>query len=185
MTADIRKILNVLFSRRSRIIFLLLAAAVCGGYLYRDFRLDLTTKIEKLPDVVIHDVKLDRVINNRRWRLKSPRVETKDNVLYGDNLDVIINENDGTESRVYAKKGIFSRDNGNLKLENAKGTMTSGDKTYDMTTGIADYNEKNDVWIFSGKLFLTDQETILTGESGSFNSVSGDCQVKGGGKISW
>lgn len=164
---------------------LILLVVVCAYYFYRDLRLHLTTKVVKLPDIVIHDVKVDKVINGRRWRLRSPRMETKNNVLYGDNLDVNIIEEDGTESHIFAKKGEFSRNNNDLKLTDANGTMVSGEKKYDMKTGNAEYNAKDEVWFFSNKLSLTDHETTVTGESGSFNTKSGDCSMKQGGKISW
>lgn len=167
------------------ITFLVLLAVVCGGYLYRDLRLDKFVKVEKLPDVVIHDVKLDKMINDRRWRLFSPRVETKDNVLYGDDMDVTITEKDGTESHILAKKAIFSKENDNLQIINASGTMVSGQDSYAMTTGAADYNSKTDIWNFKNNVSLTNHETTVTGDTGYFNSGTGDCRVKGRGKITW
>ena len=185
MTADIRKILNVLFSRRSRIIFLLLAAAVCGGYLYRDFRLDLTTKIEKLPDVVIHNVELNKEINGKQWKFVSPKVETKNNVLYGDNLDIQITEKDGSKNKIIAAKGIFSRDKNIVRLISAEGDMYSNKKLLKMTAGSAEYDAENEIWIFGSGLELTDGRMTVIGNSGTFKTKNGDCRVNGGGKIVW
>ena len=167
------------------ITLLLFLVALCGGYLYHDLRLDKLVKIEKLPDVVIHDVKLDKVINGRRWRLVSPRVETKDNILYGDDLDVTITEQDGTESHILAKKAIFSHEKNDLKLSQAHGTMISGKENYEMTSGAVDFDAKNNVWNFTQEVSLTNHETTVKGQTGYFNSETGACRVKGRGKIIW
>lgn len=165
--------------------FLFLLVVLSGYYFYRDLHLHLTTKIEKLPDMVVHDIKVDKMINGRRWRLVSPRMETKNNILYGDKLDVTITEKDGTESHILAKKGIFVRENSNLQLTDAHGTMISGNKSYGMETEHADYNAQSEIWTFTGNLMLTDHETVVTGQTGVFNSKTGDCNIKSGGKISW
>lgn len=163
---------------------ILLVALLCWRF-YHDFRLDLTTKITKLPDVVIHDVKVDKMINGRRWRISAPTVKTQDNVIYGYNVNLIITEDDGTESHVVAKEATFSKDYNQLTFSNAKGDMISGKKNYTLETGKAEYNTKAEFWNLSGKLMLTDHEMTVTGDSGTFDSVKGDCRVKGGGKISW
>ncbi len=185
MTADIRKIINILRSRGVRIILLILAAAVCGGYLYHDFRLDVTTKIEKLPDVVIHNVELNKEINGKNWKFVSPKVETKDNVLYGDNLDILITEKDGSKNKITAKKGIFSREKNIVRLTDAKGDMYSNGKVLKITAQQAEYEAENEIWNFGSGLELTDGRMSVTGGRGTFKTKNGDCRVKGGGKIVW
>jgi len=163
---------------------ILLVALLCW-YFYRDFRLDITTKFTKLPDVVIHDVKVDKMINGRKWKISAPTVKTEDNVVYGYNVDLVITEQDGTESHIIAKEATFSKDYDQLSFTNAKGDMISGEKSYALETGKAEYDIKAEVWRLNDKLSLTDHKVTLTGDSGTFDSAKGDCSVKGGGKISW
>lgn len=145
----------------------------------------MTTKFTKLPDTVVHDVNLDKVINGRRWKISAPTIKTEDNVIYGYDVKLMITEEDGVKRYVSAKEAVFSRDYNQLTLTKAKGSMFSGLKDYILETGKAEYNTKTEVWTLTDKFVLEDKETTVTGDSGIYDSINGDCTVKGGGKISW
>ena len=178
-------LLKILRCRQVRILLILLFAAVCGAYLYHDFRLDLTAKFEKLPDVSIFNVKLNKEINGRQWQFVSPKVETKDNILYADELKVRITEKSGAVNNISAKKGSFSKEKDFVKLSEASGRLISKGKALELNSGTAEYDVKNDAWKFGGELCLSDGRMTVTADSGSFDNKSGMCRVKGKGKVAW
>jgi len=145
----------------------------------------VTTKFTKLPDTVVHDVNLDKVINGRRWKISAPTIKTEDNVIYGYDVKMIIIEEDGVKRYVSAKEAVFSREYDQLTLKKARGSMFSGIKEYTLETGKAEYNTKTEIWNLNDSFVLDDREITVTGDAGTFDSANGDCSVKGGGKISW
>lgn len=176
---------TILLRKQVWVTALILLVALCCLYFYRDLRLDVTTKFTKLPDTVVHDVNVDKVINGRRWKISAPTIKTEDNVVYGYNVDVVITEQEGTKSYITSKEAVFSRDYDELTLRNAKGSMFSGTKNYTLETGKAEYNTKSEVWNLSEKFILDDKEISVSGDSAVFDTKKSDCSVKSGGKISW
>ena len=153
--------------------------------MYRDFYLDVTTKFEKLPDISVYNLKLNKEINGRQWHFESPKVETKDNILYSDNLKVAFTEKNGAVNRIFAEKGMVSKDKDMVKLINSRGELVTHGKIVSLNAGTAEYKVKDDSWTFDKSLQLSDGRMTVVGESGYFSGQSGECKVKGHGKISW
>lgn len=166
------------------ILTVVLLTAVGVYYVWRDLHLDVI-KNAPLPDVVVENLDLERVINGDKWQLKSPRVEHKDGIVYGDSMDVVITSPKGRVSRIKAEKGVFTRANNDLTLENADGVMSEKGKTYNLKSGKVFYSDAKKNWHFSDGIDLTMGNLNISGQDGYYDTKSGDCRITNGGRITW
>ena len=171
-------------SRRS--IFVIAAisiAAIIGSFLWRD--LHLTGSNVKIPDIVVENINMERDINGKHWTFISPRVEHRDGRVYGDSLDVTIDEGNGKQTKILAKGGTFARANNDLTLDDARGTLVQGGKAHSMTAGSVFYKASEELWTFSRGIVLSDDKTVISGRDGSFASKTGECALSGDCVVTW
>lgn len=171
---------------KGRIIVLTAAAIAAAGafYLWRDLNLSSQKNIP-IPDIVVENIELDRVIDGKNWHIKSPRVEHKDGIVYGDSMDVVITGPADRVTHITARKGDFSRSTSDLNLQEANGVMNEKGKTYKMQSGVVNYVASPDVWNFGDGVTLSIDKMVITGKKGSYVPKTGDCRVLEGGKITW
>ncbi len=181
----IRAILAIAGNRRFWTIVLILSVAVLAACLYHDFYLDVTTKIEKLPDMSISNVKLDKKINNRHWKFDSPEVQVKDNVLYTDNIRVDIAEKNGQTSTINAKHGVVSKNKKNVTLTGVDGFLASDGRRLMLQAETAEYDAKQDSWHLSDNLNISNNKFKITADKAVFENKTGTCRINGRGKITW
>ena len=164
----------------------LIAVAAGAYYLWRDLHLS-SIKNVPIPDVVVENIELERKIDGKKWKLLSPRVEHKDNMVYGDSMDVTISDPAGKETQIYAAKGVFSRHTNDVTLRDAVGTMKEADGAYDLESGVAKYDSKSGIWYFSdGVTFkLAENNMVIRGKSGYYDSEKGVCRMTERGTITW
>ena len=86
------------------IVFLIVTVLVV--YLWKDLHLNDADKIV-LPDIVVENIDVIREINGQYWRLRSPQVEHKDNVIYAKSLDIETINDDNSDIKIKAESGIF------------------------------------------------------------------------------
>ena len=151
-------------------------------YVYKDLNLKQSETI-KIPDVVVNNIEVNRVVNGDNWLLKAPRVEHKDKKLYAKSLDIKVDTKDSKEIFILAEEGIFSRTDNNLELTSADAKMTENSKDYYLTAGNANYDSSSKIWSFSNSVRITDTKTVANAESGTFDSVSGYCVLSGNANI--
>ncbi|MCR5336467.1 MAG: LPS export ABC transporter periplasmic protein LptC [Synergistes sp.] len=170
------------------LLAVIIAAAAGGYYLWRDLHLSAIENI-KVPDIVVENIELERVIEGKKWKLISPRVEHKNNMLYGDSMDVTISDPAGKFTQMYADKGVFSRHSNDVLLTNAEGTMKEDakDRVYDLKSGRAKYDSSAEKWYFkNGVTFaLTENNTVIRGKSGYYDSKNGVCRLTERGTVTW
>ena len=158
--------------------------AVGAYYVWRDLNLS-AIKNAPLPDVVVENLDLERMVNGDKWKFKSPRVEHKDGMVYGDSMDVVITTPKGRVAHIQAEKGVFTRSNNDLTRKNADGVMTENGKTYTLKSGSVFYNDAQKNRRFSDGIDLTMGNINVRGKDGYYDTKSGDCRVTNGGTITW
>ena len=176
--------LKKLSATKIAVLAVLFFTAVGVYYVWRDLHLDALNKIP-LPDVVVENLDLERVINGDKWLFKSPRVEHKDGMLYGDSMDVVITSPKGRLTHITAEKGIFTRADNDLTLKNANGEMSENNKKYYLKSGSVFYSDAQKNWHFSDGIELTMGNMKVSGKDGYYDTKSGDCRVTNGGTIVW
>lgn len=176
---------KIRFSKKKFIVLAAVVAIAVGVfYFWRDLHLSAVKRVP-LPDVVVEDIEVERLVDGKMWKLISPRVEHKNGLIHGVSLDVTITEDNGKVTYIYADKGTFSRKNNNLDLTHADGTMKQNDKEYNLKSGRAKYTAAKDLWNFSKGVTLTDGHFVVSGKTGYYDAKKGECGLTNGGTISW
>lgn len=168
---------------------IVLAAVVCliavgAFYLWHDLHLGAAEKIP-LPDIVVEDINIERVIEGKNWKLLSPRVEHKEGFIYGVSLDVTITEPNGKETQIYADNGVLARESNDLSLVNADGVTRDNGKEYRLKSKKVDYDASTEIWHFAEGVTLTDGHMVIAGKTGYYEMKSGECRITDEGTITW
>ena len=153
-------------------------------YLWRDLHLENIKKMQ-IPDIVVENIQIEREVNGKLWKLIAPLVEHKNGIIYGQSLDVTIQEDSSKISSVFAQKGMFTRDNNNIELLNAKAEMNNGNKKYTFHSDQAKYTAKSDTWYFSDNVLFTNGTHTVKSKNATYNTKTGECIISDGGKITW
>lgn len=159
--------------------------AVMSFYLWRDLRLSLFPPKLLLPDVVVEDIELNRVIEGNKWHIIAARAEHRDGVIYGDSLDVTITAASGDVTRIKAEKGVFTREHSDLTFENANGSLAQGEKTYFLKSGHIFYDAAAKIWYFTNGVTLFDGTAEASGPEGRYDANTGVSTITGGSRITW
>lgn len=157
--------------------------AVLGGYLWRDFH--LTGREEKLPDVVVENLEVERVIDRRKWNIVSPKIEHRDGKIYGDSMDVTVLAESGDISTFYAESGVFMRKSGDIKLSRVTGSAVKGSDKISIAAGRADYDAGDKIWRLADGVFMSNDKFEIRGPSGLYDDTKGTASVTGGGTAKW
>ena len=166
------------------VLTVILVIAVGAFYLWRDLNLSAMNKIP-IPDLVVENIEIERMINGKKWKLISPRVEHKDGIVYGDSMDVTITDPAGRVTHIYADKGTFTRENNDVSLTSADGVMIENAKEYNLKSGNVKYEAAAEKWNFDDGVALSDGRMLIEGKKGYYDTKSGECRLTDGGTITW
>ena len=166
------------------VLTVILVIAVGAFYLWRDLNLSAMNKIP-IPDLVVENIEIERMINGKKWKLISPRVEHKDGIVYGDSMDVTITDPAGRVTHIYADKGTFPRENNDVSLTSADGVMKENAKEYNLKSGNVKYEAAAEKWNFDDGVALSDGRMLIEGKKGYYDTKSGECRLTDGGTITW
>ena len=166
------------------VLTVILVIAVGAFYLWRDLNLSAMNKIP-IPDLVVENIEIERMINGKKWKLISPRVEHKDGIVYGDSMDVTITDPAGRVTHIYADKGTFTRENNDVSLTSADGDMKENAKEYNLKSGNVKYEAAAEKWNFDDGVALSDGRMLIEGKKGYYDTKSGECRLTDGGTITW
>ena len=166
------------------VLTVILVIAVGAFYLWRDLNLSAMNKIP-IPDLVVENIEIERMINGKKWKLISPRVEHKDGIVYGDSMDVTITDPAGRVTHIYADKGTFTRENNDVSLTSADGVMKENAKEYNLKSGNVKYEAAAEKWNFDDGVALSDGRMLIEGKKGYYDTKSGECRLTDGGTIPW
>ena len=166
------------------VLTVILVIAVGAFYLWRDLNLSAMNKIP-IPDLVVENIEIERMINGKKWKLISPRVEHKDGIVYGDSMDVTITDPAGRVTHIYADKGTFTRENNDVSLTSADGVMKENAKEYNLKSGNVKYEAAAEKWNFDDGVALSDGRMLIEGKKGYYDTQSGECRLTDGGTITW
>ena len=166
------------------VLTVILVIAVGAFYLWRDLNLSAMNKMP-IPDLVVENIEIERMINGKKWKLISPRVEHKDGIVYGDSMDVTITDPAGRVTHIYADKGPFTRENNDVSLTSADGVMKENAKEYNLKSGNVKYEAAAEKWNFDDGVALSDGRMLIEGKKGYYDTKSGECRLTDGGTITW
>ena len=166
------------------VLTVILVIAVGAFYLWRDLNLSAMNKMP-IPDLVVENIEIERMINGKKWKLISPRVEHKDGIVYGDSMDVTITDPAGRVTHIYADKGTFTRENNDVSLTSADGVMRENAKEYNLKSGNVKYEAAAEKWNFDDGVALSDGRMLIEGKKGYYDTKSGECRLTDGGTITW
>ena len=166
------------------VLTVILVIAVGAFYLWRDLNLSAMNKMP-IPDLVVENIEIERMINGKKWKLISPRVEHKDGIVYGDSMDVTITDPVGRVTHIYADKGTFTRENNDVSLTSADGVMKENAKEYNLKSGNVKYEAAAEKWNFDDGVALSDGRMLIEGKKGYYDTKSGECRLTDGGTITW
>lgn len=166
------------------VLTVILVIAVGAFYLWRDLNLSAINKMP-IPDLVVENIEIERMINGKKWKLISPRVEHKDGIVYGDSMDVTITDPAGRVTHIYADKGTFTRENNDVSLTSADGVMKENAKEYNLKSGNVKYEAAAEKWNFDDGVALSDGRMLIEGKKGYYDTKSGECRLTDGGTITW
>lgn len=176
---------NKFFKGRGLLLAAVVLIAVGAFYMWRDLHLSALRNMN-LPDIVVENIEIERIVNGKNWKIVSPRAEHRDGVIYGSSVDITISDpNNGRNTHIYADKSTFTRKNNDVMLQNGDGTMEENGKKYSMKSGLVEYKAKTEEWIFSNGLVLSSDKMVVEGAKGTYAAISGDCYITNGGTITW
>ena len=159
--------------------------AVLVVYFWKDLHLEYGNKIP-VPDMVVENIDVKRVIEGQNWRLKSPLVEHKDKVIYAKSLDIETVDKSSYDIKIKAVSGTFLREINDFTLIDAFGVMKKTNGTiYNLTSGKVFYEAKTEIWNFSNNVIISDDKTEISGPIGVYNTISGDMSLPNGGIVKW
>ena len=170
--------------KKFTVLTVILVIAVGAFYLWRDLHLSAINKIP-IPDLVVENIEIERMISGKKWKLISPRVEHKDGIVYGSSMDVTITDPAGKVTHIYADNGTFTRENNDLSLTSADGVMKEAAKEYNLKSGNVKYEAWAERWHFDDGVRLTDGRMVINGKKGYYDTKSGECRLTDGGTITW
>lgn len=163
----------------------LVVFAVIAFYFRRDLRLGLNLSDIVVPDIVVENIEIKRVIDGNEWILLSPRAEHKQGMLYGRSIDITVTEENGDVSRLFAENGLFSRESNNVTLEDMDADVIRDGKNIKMKAGRAHYDSAEDKWYFSNDVAIADGSAEARGPEGSYSVKEGLSLITGGGTVTW
>ncbi len=173
-----------LFQPKTIILAAILAVAVGAFYMWRDLHLG-AVKSMPLPDIVVEDIEIERVVNGKTWIIISPRAEHKDGVIYGRSVDITIKDPNGRDTHIYADRSTFTRENSDITLTNGDGMMTENGKNYTMQSGFVKYDAQAERWNFSQGVVLRSENMTISGDIGTYDTAGGECSIRNGGTVTW
>lgn len=177
--------IKTLTKRAAVVLAVILVIAVGAFYLWRDLHLGAALKNVSMPDIIVENIEIERVVNGKTWKIVSPRAEHKDGVIYGTAVDVTINDPNGRSTHIYADGSTFTRESSDITLTNGSGTMTENGKSYDMRSGFVKYEAETERWNFSKGVTLSSKNMVISGDAGIYDTLSGDCRIMNGGTVTW
>lgn len=152
--------------------------------MWRDLNLSALRRVP-LPEIIVENIQIERVVNGKTWIIVSPRAEHKDGVIYAKSVDITIKDPDGRFSHIVGDESTFARDTNDITLTNADGTLTADGKVYTLKSGFIEYDAQTETWNFSKGVELTSENMTISGDAGRYNTVTGDCAVWDGGVVTW
>lgn len=158
--------------------------ALIAFFFWRDLRLRFDDI--DIPDIIVENIEIKRVIDKDSWHLMAQRAEHKQGIIYGRSLDVKVTSENGELKTLTAESGIFSRESKNVTLEVVSGDITreDGDSIY-LRAGRAYYDADADTWFLSKGVTLFDGTTEVSGPRGQIHVKDGISRISGGAKIIW
>lgn len=171
--------------RRLRFYASLVVFAIIAFYFRRDLRLGLNLSDIVVPDIVVENIEIKRVVEGNEWILLSPRAEHKQGMLYGRSIDITVTAASGDVSRLFAENGLFSRESNNVTLEDMDANMVRDGKNVKMKAGTAHYESAEDKWYFSNDVEIADGSAEARGPEGSYSVKEGLSLITGGGTVTW
>lgn len=173
------------FTKRGAIVLaVILVIAVGAFYLWRDLHLSAIKNVP-LPDIIVEDIEIERVVNGKTWIIVSPRAEHKEGVIYGTSVDITIKDPNGRNTHIRADGSTFTRKSNDITLTNGDGTMTENGKSYEMHSGFVEYDADKERWNFSQGVTLSSENMVINGDAGTYDTLSGDCYITNGGTVTW
>ncbi|MDO5114802.1 MAG: LPS export ABC transporter periplasmic protein LptC [Synergistaceae bacterium] len=169
--------------KKSIVLTAFLIIAVGAFYLWRD--LHLSAEKISIPDIVVENIEMERMINGKKWKIISPRAEHRDGVVYGESLDITITDPGGRETHIYADKGTFTRENNDITMTNGDGRMLENGKEYNLKSGAIKYEAATERWHFAEGVVLSSDKMTVSGQNGMYDTLSGDCFISNGGTVEW
>jgi len=163
----------------------ILLSAVLVGYFWRDLHLGDNSGKIKVPDVVVENIEVERVIGGKHWKLVAPRLEHKDGVISAVSLDILIAEKNGKKSKVSASKSSFARDNNDITMDGVNAVMADKKKEYTFSAGAVKYDAAKEIWHFSKAIVFKDGPLKIEGTEGSYETKKGICSITNGGTVTW
>lgn len=159
--------------------------AVLVGYFWHDLHLGDNPGDIKVPDIVVENIEVERVIAGKHWKLVSPRLEHKDGVISAQSLDITIAEKNGRKSKISASSGTFTRDNDNIAMKGVNAEMADKKNGYSFAAGVVKYDAAKEIWLFSEGILLKDGPLQIEGSEGRYESKNGNCRITNGGTVTW
>ena len=158
--------------------------ALMAVYLWRDLHLS-DNEIVPVPDIVVENIEVNREIDGKKWKLKAPRVEHKDGIIYGYSLDVEMNDKAGKQALLKSKTGTFTRESEDITLNDSHGTFAEKEHLYNLRTGTAHYDSASKTWHFLNSVLISDDKSELTAAKGTLDTKSGIISLTGDSIIKW
>lgn len=172
-------------SRRRIIIYLsLFFLAVVCFFFWRDLQLGLTIDLN-IPDVVVENIEIRRVVDGNEWYLRSVKAEHRQGVIYGQSIDITVTSANGGVSRILAENGVFSRENSDITVEALNADIQQDDRRILMKAGSAVYDSTSERWHFSGDVTISDGSIEVSGPEGFYDIKQGLSTITNGGTIKW
>lgn len=138
-----------------------------------------------IPDVVVENIEIKRVLDGSEWVLLSPRAEHKQGMIYGQSVDITVTAENGEVSKMFAANGVFSRESSDITLESMSADVKHEKKNISMRAGMAFYNSSEDIWYFSEDVSISDGSATASGPEGSYSAGEGLSLITGGGTVTW
>lgn len=139
----------------------------------------------RIPDIVVENIVVERLVNGKQWKLMSPRVEHKDGIIYGSSLDITIDEKNGRKTKINAVSAEFTRADNDITMTSADAILSDKDKDYSFSAGELKFDAANEIWSFTNRMTLTDGKIEIEGQSAKYDTKNGDCVITSGGVVKW
>lgn len=159
--------------------------SVIAFYFWRDLRLGLNVSDLNIPDVVVENIEISRVIDGSEWNLVSPRAEHRQGMIYGQSVDITVIAGNGDVSQLFAVSGVFSRTSGDVVLNDVSADVRRENKTIFLRSGRAYYDSVAEKWYFSNDVTINDGSVEASGPEGVYDVKQGLSTITGGGTVKW
>jgi len=136
------------------------------------------------PVIVVEGLDVTRQEKGDDWHLRAERAQKNGDLSEAEDIDLFIRSKTGALWDMTAPRGTIFEVTGGVRLFQVTGHITHPSGELDWIAPVADWDERDSVWMLPEGLEARDDRLVLVGSRGRI-TMSGSVVVEEGAVVTW